>query len=262
MPFVNRPLPQSQNGGNAIPNSNANANSPNFFQHAAQVAQANRTSSRFPTRSIDYPYNSGYQSVAYRNLIAQSPAPYYPTYPTPSYNPNTYYASNPPGTGANGAAQVMPNAMQNMASSPTSGNSMAPNNTTHTIVIPAVPLRPNMSTNPNAMASSSGYGLNGNQNYGVTSNPPSQPLSPWTSFASGTGSLFRSSLFSNNSNTNYVASNTPVTQPYLWGNNNPSGMSSQPNMSPNVATQPSWGIPPNASYRDPMQGGMPATVLR
>ena len=139
----------------------------------------------------------------------------------------------------------------------------------NTVVIPAVPLRPNMQPNPNAMASYNGYGANGNQNYGVAPNPAnpyaitaSQPLSRWMSFASGTGSLFSGSLFSNNRNTNYVASNTPVANPYLWANNNQSGMSFRPNTSPNVAPQPSWGMPPSNSYRDPMQGGTPATVLR
>lgn len=237
--FADRPLGQSPGGDNTIA-SNISANNPNFYQQAAQIAQANRNSSRFPTRSIDYPSNSGYQSIANRNWIAQAPSAYYP------------------------------NAMQNVASMPMSGNNMASNyNASNTIVIPAVPLRPNMQPNPNAMASYNGYGANGNQNYGVAPNPAnpyaitaSQPLSRWTSFASGTGSLFSGSLFSNNRNTNYVASNTPVGQPYVWGNNNQSSMSFRPNTSPYLAPQQNWGMPPGNSYRDSMQGGMPATVLR
>ena len=221
------------NGGNTIA-SNTTANNPNFYEQAAQVAQA--------------------------------PVPYYPT---PNYNPNANYAPKPAVAGTKGGMQVMPNTMQNVASSSMSGNNMASgnnmpssNNVTNTIVIPAVPLRPNMAPNPNAMASYNGFGANGNQNYGVTPNPASQSLSPWTSFASGTGSLFSSSLFSNNSNTNYVASNTPVSQPYLWGNSNQSGMSTQPNTSPYAMPPQSWVMPPATSYRDPMQGGMPATVVR
>lgn len=163
-----------------------------------------------------------------------------------------------------------------LGQSPGGGNTIASNiaanNASNTIVIPAVPLRPNMQPNPNAMASYNGYGgygANGNQNYGVAPNPAypyaitaSQPLSRWTSFASGTGSLFSGSLFNNNRNTNYVASNTPVGQPYVWGNNNQSSMSFRPNTSPYVTPQQSWGMPPGNSYRDPMQGGMPTTVLR
>lgn len=264
--FVDRPLGQSPNGGNTIA-SNTTVNNPNFYQQAAQISQANRNSSRFPTRSIDYPYNAGYQSVSNRNWIAQAPSPYYPT---PNYNPGAYYAPNPAVAGLNGAAQVMPNAVQNVAALPMSGNNLASNNNaSNTLVIPAVPLRPNMQPNPNAIASYNGYGVNGNPNYGVAPNPTypyantaSQLLSPWKSLASGTGSLFSSSLFSNNRNTSYVASNTPVAQPYVWGNNNQSGMSFRPNTSPYVTPQQSWGMPSGTSYRDPMQGGMPATVLR
>ena len=266
--FVDRPLGQSPDGGNTIA-SNTTANNANFYQQAAQVAQANRTSSRFPTRSIDYPYNSGYQTGTNRNWIAQAPAPYYPN---PNYNPNAYYAPNPVAAGA----QVMPNPTQNVASSPVSGNSMPSSyNASNTIVIPAVPLRPNMAPNPNAMASYNGYGGSWNQNYNANqingaapnqanpyANTASQGLSPWASFASGTGSLFGRNLFTNNSNTNYVASNTTVSQPYLWGNNNQSGMISQPNTNPYAMPQQTWGMPPSTSYRDPMQGGMPATVLR
>ncbi len=234
--FVDRPLGQSPNGGNTIA-SNTAVNNPNFYQQVAQNSQANRNSSRFPTRSIDYPYNAGYQAVSNRNLIAQAPSPYYPSQ---NYNPGAYYA-------------------------PLASN----NNASNTLVIPAVPLRPNMQPNPNAIATYSGFGVNGNPNYPVAPSPSypyantaSQLLSPWKSFASGTGSLFSSSLFSNNRNTNYVASNTPVAQPYGWGNNNQSGMSFRPNTSPYVTPQQSWGMPSGNSYRDPMQGGMPATVLR
>ena len=61
--FADRPLGQLPYGGNTIA-SNTTTNNPNFYQQAAQVALENRTSSRFQTRSIDYPYNSGYAAAS------------------------------------------------------------------------------------------------------------------------------------------------------------------------------------------------------
>ena len=254
--FVDRPLGQSPNGGNAIA-SNPSGTNPNFYQQAAQIAQANRNLSRFPTRSIDYPYNPGYQRLSNGNMLAQAPPPYYPN---PNYNPTPYYAANTIVPGAFGATQQVPSALQN-ASSPPLGNYIASGN----IVIPAVPLRPNMQPDPNALAGYYGYG---NPNYRSTPNSAypyvntaSRPLFNWPSFASGTGSLFSNGLFNNNRNTNYVASNTTAAQPYVWGNNL-SGLTFRPNTSPYVTPQQSWGMTTGNSYRDPMQGGMPATVMR
>jgi hypothetical protein len=239
--YVDRPLNQSPNGvntvaGNPIPTSN-----PNFYQQAAQVAQANRSLSRFQTRPIDYPSNSGYQGFPNRNLLAQAPAPYYPNlnynqapYNTaPAYNPVPNNAANPMVATANVPTQPLAN---------TSNTNF---------VIPAVPLRPNLQYTPNAVTG-----------YNPYANTASRPLFTWPTFASGTGSLFSHSLFSSNRNTNYVASNTPVAQPYVWGNNNQNGISFRPNSSPFAAPQQNWGMTPGNNYRDPMQGGMPATVLR
>lgn len=254
--FVDRPLGESANGGNAIA-SNPSITNPNFYQQAAQIAQANRNLSRFPTRSIDYPYNPGYQRLPNGNMLAQVPAPYYPN---PIYNPTPYYAANPMVPGSLGATQQVPGVMQN-ATSPPPGTNIVSNN----IVIPAVPLRPNMQPDANALAGYYGYG---NPNNRATFSPPypyantaSRPFFNWPSFASGTGSLFNNGLFSNNRSTSYVASNAPTAQPYVWGNNL-SGLTFRPNTSPYVAPQQSWGMSPGNSYRDPMQGGMPATVLR
>ncbi len=261
---VDRPL--GPNGGNTIA-VNANTNnvmtnnsSPgsaihsNPYQQAAQIAQANRNQSRFPTRPIGPPY--GYSPG--RNLLAQAPAAYYPNYPSPSYNPANTYSGNP----------MLANATQQ---TPPANNN---------IVIPAVPLRPE----PSNLAVYNGYGANPNPNQFAPNpvyppvypnvNTASRPIFNWPTFASGTGSLFGNSLFSNNRNTNYVASNTPVTQPYVLGNNNnvfsgssQSGLSFRPNSSPYAtspyaAPQQNWGMVPSNTYRDPMQGGMPATVLR
>ncbi|HUP77194.1 MAG TPA: hypothetical protein VM260_01445, partial [Pirellula sp.] len=156
--FVDRPLGQSSNGGTAIALTPSVTN-PNFYQQAAQIAQANRNLSRFPTRSIDYSYNPGYPRLSNGNMLAQAPAPYYPN---PIYNPSPSSATTPSVTRAFGATQHVPSAMQN-ASSPPLGNNIASGN----IVIPAVPLRPNMQPDPNALASYYGYG---NPNYGATPN--------------------------------------------------------------------------------------------
>ena len=173
--FVDRPIGQSMNGGNTIANNssvnNSIANNPNLVQQAAQIAQANRNTSRFPTRPIDYPYNPGYganpgyQAAQNRNWLAQAPTPYYPNpnYPSPNYPSNPMIA---------GLSQQLPN-----ANYPASGTNM---------VFPAVPLRPD----PNFVAVP-------NQVYPYA-NTASRPLFNWPNFASGTGTLFGNSLFSSN----------------------------------------------------------------
>jgi hypothetical protein len=166
------------------------------------------------------------------------------------------------------------NAPNPMLANAGANNSQPPSN-----ISPAIPLRPNSQPATNTLAGYNGYAAGvyppgGNPNYaGVPfqgnpnqTNPyvntASRPLFTWPSFATGTRSLFGNTLFTSNRNTNYVASNTPVAQPYLWGNSNSNGPNFRPNSSPYVAPQPSWGITPGNSNRDPMQGGMPATVLR
>ena len=239
--YVDRPISQSPNGGNTIANNSIPTNNPNFYQQAAQVAQGNRSLSRFPTRPIEYPTNPGYQGFPNRNLLAQAPAPYYPN---PNYNQAPYNTVPPYNTAQYNAANPMV-ASANVPAQP------LPNTSNTNFVIPAVPLRPNLPYTPNTVAG-----------YNPYANTASRPFFTWPTFASGTGSLFNSSLFSSNRNTNYVASNTPVAQPYVWGNNNQNGMSFRPNTSPFAAPQQYWGMTPGNNYRDPMQGGMPATVLR
>ena len=255
--FVDRPLGPMPNGGNTIaaapPNNMGfpNFNNQNVIQNAAQIAEANRNTPRYATRSIDNPAYYNYPGFPNRNLVAQAPAPYYPS---PAIAPG----SNP----------------TNPMLASTGNNTPPPSNIT-----PSTPLRPNMLPVSNTMASNNGYpagaysGPN-NQYYPSTpyqSNPyqpnpyvstASRPFIKLPSFATGTGSLFGNSLFTDNRNTSYVASNTPVSQPYLWGNSTSSGPTFRPVSSPYTAPQPSWGVSPGNSNRDLMQGGMPATVLR
>lgn len=245
--FVDRPLGPGPNSGNTIaaaaPNNlgnptfnNSSLNNANVIQNAAQIAQANRNT-RYPTRPIDYPayYNQGFPST---NLVAQAPIPYYP-------NPTPMSWTNP-------ANPMLANA----------GNIQPPSN-----IVPATPLRPNMVPAPNSTAGYNPYYASApyqgapyqTPNY---VNTASRPFFNLPSFATGTGSLFGSSLFTNNRNTNYVASNTPVSQPYFWGNSNSNGSNFRPNSSPYTTPPQNWGVTPGNSNRDPMQGGMPATVLR
>jgi hypothetical protein len=106
---------------------------------------------------------------------------------------------------------------------------------------------------------------------------------PWFNFpnlAQRQGSLFQGGFFSNNRSStyspanSYLASNTPYNQQSNgWG---PTGSTSalgfRPMSNPiptmNTPTQASgwngtgWGMPASNSYRDPLQGGMPATEMR
>ena len=191
--FVDLPLATGPSGSNAIAN-NPNAFNNNPYQQAAQIAQANRNTSRFPTRPIDYPYaNPGYLAQQYagpQHLVAQAPLPYYP-------NPS-----------------ILPNSTNTTAGYPTN------------TVIPSVPLRPgpanSIASNPNGY----GYGYSNFQTptyqqpfpAPAYSNVASRPILQWP-LRSGNGSLFGSSLFNSNRNPSYVATNTPAGQPYLWGNN-------------------------------------------
>jgi hypothetical protein len=278
--FSDRPLGATPNGGNTIAASAANnfgaptVNNPNVIQNAAEIAQANRNLPRYATRPIGYPASYNYQGMPNRNLVAQAPMPYYP-------NP-----ANAPGAMPTAPTNAMlANAGANNLQAPS--NFQSPNNT-----IPLTPMQPNMSPAlnsmaansmapnsmaPNSMAGYNGYPAGSNPYYASTPyqgnasqtnpymNTASRPLFSWPSFATGTGSLFGNSMFTNNRSTNYVASNTQVSQPYLWGNSttsNASGPNFRPNSSPYVTPQQSWGVSSDSSNRDPMQGGMPATVLR
>lgn len=243
--YEDRPLGQSPNGGNMVasnqPNYMSVSNNPNLIQQVAQIAEANRNTSRFPTRPIDYPYNPSYLAAPNRPWLAQAPPPYYPN---PNYNPAPYYPPN---------NQVNPSIAANNQASATN------------LVLPAVPLRPD----PNTMAGYYGNGANGNPNFAAMPTQPypyantaSRPFFNWSSFTAGTGSLFSNSLFSNNRSPNYVASNTPAAQPYMWGLNNQNAINFRPNTSPYATPEQGWGMAPGTNYRDPMQGGMPATVLR
>jgi hypothetical protein len=251
--FVDRPLGSTPNGGNKIavaPTNNMgipNFNNQNVIQNAAQIAEANRNTSRYPTRPIDYPAYNNYPSSPSRNLVAQAPVPYYPN---PAITPGTNPAN--PMLASTGTNSVQP-----------------PSNTS-----PATPLPPNMLPVSNTMASNNGtpagaYSAASNPYYASTpyqANPyvttAPQPIFYFPTFATGTGSLFGNSVFTDNRNTSYVASNPSVSQPYSGGTSSSNDPTFRPVTSPYMAPQQTWGGAPENSGRDPMQGGMPATVLR
>jgi hypothetical protein len=82
--FVDRPLTAS---GTGLPTSG------NMVQEAAMLSQANRTTAKYPTRSIDYPSQPVYGSPVY-GYTASNLAWTTKTMPAPSaVNPAAYYAS-------------------------------------------------------------------------------------------------------------------------------------------------------------------------
>jgi len=256
--FVDRPLTHVPSGGNFVANNyNWNAGAPitgapitggpiNPYQQAALTAQANRNSyPALPTRPIDYPNASANSTmVPTRNLVAQAPVPYYPPIPnsaanTPSFtNPATFSASTNPAAGG------IP------------GNS---NTYAYNTVLPATAMQPTVPSGSNSMYGYPNGYVAPNPAYASTA---SRPVFPWTNLVNGTGSLFGSSAIAPKSAPSYVASNTPMNQPNVSGNSNPYGGGFRPVSSPYVAPPPAWGVSPGVNYRDPMQGGMPATELR
>ena len=256
--FVDRPIGTQPNGSNAIAND--------FYQQNAVAAQANRNT-LIPTRPINAPYPPGYANLTASSMgnpnawVAQAPQPYYVN-PT-GFNTGTPNSmSSAVGTNNNNMLAAVPN------SNPTQSQSGIINTT----VLTAVPLSPGVPGSPsyaaaypnsayqNPIYSPNGMPYNG---YGPASYAKiaKSPAFTWPNFASGTGALFGNSLFSNNRNASYIASNTPVSQPYLWGNSN-QGMNVLPAPNPYATPQSSWGMSRGNNIRDPLQGGMPATVLR
>jgi hypothetical protein len=240
--FADRLLTNAPNNSFVAQNPNWNSGTSlgmmNPVQQAALSAQANRARSSLPIRPIDYPVSQGgFQPYPVRNLVAQAPAPYYLP-PTPN-----------PSVPIGGTVNQMANGL-----APQSNATLAFNT-----VIPSVPLRPTIPNGPNM---ATGY-PNGQFafNPGYT-NTASRPVFTWPTFSSGTGSLFSSSLFTSNRSPSYLASNSSAGQPNSWVNSSSTGFGFRPNTSPFLPQQPNWGIAPSTNYRDPLQGGMPATELR
>jgi len=251
--YVDRPTGPLAGGDNTVANNTVANNSlsnQNFYQQNAQLAQLNRNTSRLATRPIGYPYNPAYQSAPNLNLVAQAPPAYYPNNFAPNSSVAPGYTASQP---------------QNIAST-SSANIQSTNNN---LVLPAIPLRPNFQPNAHNMAGYYGNSSNGSPNYGTApygSNPyaatASKPLFSWPKFASSTGSLFSSDLFSNNRNASYVASNTPVAQPFAGAGSTQNSLGFRPITSSYTTPQQNWGMTQADSYRDPVQGGMPATTMR
>lgn len=95
--FVDRPLSA---------NPNAPISSSNLVQYSANIAQANRTSARYPTRSIDYPSQTVYGAPVYGNtpsaLAWSTPKT---MIPPPMTVPASYASSSTPVAGQYVAGQ-------------------------------------------------------------------------------------------------------------------------------------------------------------
>jgi len=252
--YVDRPIASLPPGGSTIssvPISNTSVTNPynvDVIQQGALVAQANRNTTRLPTRPIDYSTpNGAYNGNA--NYLANAPSAYYP----PASNAFGY---SPPVD--NRYASVIPNVA---------------NSASNTMLIPAVPVQPgiNGNTYPNPYPVNP-YLANANQQPRYYQTASSVPIQV-PAFLNRQGSLFGSDLFTNSRamsspGATYVASNTPVSQPYFWGPSSQSSNGFRPTTSPYSAPtqygapQTSWGMSPVATYRDPMQGGMQPTELR
>jgi hypothetical protein len=149
--FVDRPLSASGTSGAA---------SSNLIQDSAMISQANRTTARYPTRSIDYPSQPVYGAPVYgytpanlawapsKTMVAPPPA-------NGSFGPPVMFASNT--TPSNPVSNVtgMPPAQYTAPANAYPPNSYPPNayppNVANTGPAPIVPIPPNM---PASFASS------------------------------------------------------------------------------------------------------------
>jgi hypothetical protein len=149
--FVDRPLSASGTNGAA---------SSNLIQDSAMISQANRTTARYPTRSIDYPSQPVYGAPVYgyppanlawaptRTMVAPPPT-------NGPQGPPVMFASST--TAANPVSNVtaMPTAQYTSPANPYPQNGYPqngyPQNPTYTGPAPIVPIAPNM---PASFASS------------------------------------------------------------------------------------------------------------
>lgn len=198
--FVDRPL--SANGTPGVASSN-------LIQDSAMLAQANRTTARYPTRSIDYPTNPTYGSPVY-GYTAQNTTWNAPVTLTPPPPPTAaQYTARQTAT-----APIVPIVSQTTAPSyppvyagtgtpipPASGPAMmpyqAPSIPPPTYAGPAVP---NGYAYPQAGYPQAGYASNGYpaagyppMNYGVPSY--GYPANAYAAWYARQGTLFPTTLF-------------------------------------------------------------------
>ncbi len=219
------------------------AGTPNAIQNAAEIAMANRNSQappRYTTRPIDGWYSG-----------SQAPAATYP------YSPYAYVASVP--------------------NSPYYGSSYANNPTLLPggmgPILPMSPIRmpqTQMVSNQTAV-SPVGYGYP--NTYPPASGLPNayavtRPAFQWPTWTSNNGPLFRQDAFRQNQSTPYAYGTQPYgsaySYPMLADQSQLNGML-RPSTSPLLPqSQPStWGnLGGIQTYRDPIQAGLPPTVLR
>lgn len=280
--FVDRPLTSDPSDGPKLSN---------LVQESAMVAQANRTSARYATRSIDY----GTPSFA----MGASPALWTAPQTLVPPGPPSAASSQVPATMASYATAMPPTTIASPPSSILVGNGV-----TYSAALVPVP-SPNLAYNPIASAPNpafyagqlappaagpsalvamgptpqngmppyppNGYPPNGYPpaGYPPAGYPPGANAAAPSSFAwlTGNQTLFPTTMFSTQSastmptpggapaNVSAISSNAPV----FLRKNSPTPPPPTYGVNPSAAPVAGAPAPP---YRDPMQAGLPPTVLQ
>lgn len=230
--YADRPIGALPPGGtmiSSVPIGNPNATNPynvNVIQQSAQVAQANRNTTRIPTRPIDYPVPGGFNGG--NASLANAPGAYYPSTANTTLIPAIPLQPGVPQNGyPNGYAPNPYLANANQQPSYYSTASARP------IQVPSFLTRQGSLFGSGVFSNNrtTGYPVNANgATYVASSAPVPQPY-PWGA-SSQSPNGFRPSTGPNTSS------------------------------SPYGGQQPAWGMVPSSSYRDSMQGGMQPTELR
>ncbi|MDZ4850510.1 MAG: hypothetical protein SGI77_14590 [Pirellulaceae bacterium] len=249
----------TQSVGKYVDRERTATNSPqgaavNTVQNAAELAMANRNSQipHYPTRPMDAWYNGNpYSGNPYRGNLASNVAtpswsnPTYPSIPTAPYYGATL--ANSPAIYPGGASPIL-----SMPRSPIAQTQLVSNQS----IVPPVPGTYSTPTYPAYQASlppMNAYSMN-------------QSLFQWPSWSSNNGPLFRQDLFRQDRTSSYGMQPTAGTIYPTIASQNSVGSYLRPTSSP-MLPQPSssWGNfggGSNEPYRDPLQSGLPPTVLR
>lgn len=266
--FVDRPLTSPPSSGPMASN---------IVQESAMVAQASRTSARYPTRSIDYPSTTyGSPTYAYTSptvawsaprTLVPSPATSVANSGVPATNASYSYVATP-------AANTMPTSVGTPPNSIIVGNgtvyssALVPVPSALVASNPMVPVptnnvvgTPSYSYNPYAYAPNGGYAPNGAvptaypptaypptayaptayAQYGMNPYATSPYASPYSSWGTSTGSLFSSNMFQTQSRSTAPVANTAMVP------NTPAYASNAPNFwgrSAPTTMPPTWGTYP------------------
>ncbi|MBU6238961.1 MAG: hypothetical protein KGQ51_14150 [Planctomycetes bacterium] len=235
--FVDRPLTSPPSAGPMASN---------LVQESAMVAQASRTSARYPTRSIDYPSaNYGSPTYAYTSptvawsaprTLVPSPTTTVANSGVPATNASYSYAASPP-------ANTMPTSVGAPPNSIIVGNGTVYSSALVPVPSALVASNPMATpTIPAPMNNTFGYPANPNYPYAYApygSAPTAYPpyaaypygANPYASWMTSTGTLFSTNMFQTQStapvaNTAMVPNNPAYASnaPNFWGRSAPTTM--------------------------------------